>query len=115
MVRQREALVLAIFHLFCKAPQVKKRLFPTKPLPLSKPLNFVQFCRAQRSRSTKNRKRHRAQFIWIAEPNADIDFDDFKIFFYSGLFRLHGCMIFHLRPQAVHRWFSSTGQKRAKF
>ena len=33
----------AIFHLFCKVPLVKNRLFPTKPLPLYKALMFVQF------------------------------------------------------------------------
>ena len=32
----------AIFHLFGKVPQVKNRLFPKKPLPLCKPLGFVQ-------------------------------------------------------------------------
>ena len=33
----------AIFHLFCKVPQVKNCLFPEKLLPLCKPLRFVQF------------------------------------------------------------------------
>ena len=55
VVTQRDTLVVgmtygypyymgpAIFHLFFKVPQVKNRVFPTKPLPLSKPLRFVQF------------------------------------------------------------------------
>ena len=33
----------AIFHLFCKVPQVKNHLFPEKPLPLCKPAKYVQF------------------------------------------------------------------------
>ena len=31
------------FTCFFKVPQVKNRLFPRKPLPLCKPLRFVQF------------------------------------------------------------------------
>ena len=33
----------AIFYLFFEVLQVKNRLFPTKPLPLCKPLRLVQF------------------------------------------------------------------------
>ena len=40
----------AIFHLVCKVAQGKNRLFPTKPLPLCRPLRFIEFgrevCRA---------------------------------------------------------------------
>ena len=35
----------AIFHLFCKVPQVKNWLLPEKLLPLCKPFRFVQFGR----------------------------------------------------------------------
>ena len=54
VVTQRAALVVgiaygcpyytgpAIFHFFFKVPQMRNRLFPTKPLPLHKSLRFVQ-------------------------------------------------------------------------
>ena len=34
-----------IFRLVCKVPEVKNCLFPRKPLPLCKPLRFVEFGR----------------------------------------------------------------------
>ena len=55
VVTQRGALVVRItygcpyykspanFRLFCKVPEVKNCLFPREPLPLCKPLKFVQF------------------------------------------------------------------------
>ena len=58
VVTQRGALVVgivygcpyytgtAVFHLFFKVPQVKNRLFPTNPLPLCKPIRFVQSARS---------------------------------------------------------------------
>ena len=53
--------ILKVFYIvFFKVPQVKNRLFPRNPLPLCKPLRFVQFdqesCPAGEYLQSKNKK-----------------------------------------------------------